>query len=344
MRHCWIAAVSLCLTGGTLVRADAPSEATELLRNPGFTVADGATLPEHWSAWEPLATDAACTIRGGADGLAIDAPGRPFAVGGIWQEVEGITAGSAYAITVDCTAAGLVSPMRSILIRVLWLREGRPVHPAGQYVRGPSLDGDLLRFDDVLVAPEEADGARVSVELKWPQGGRVVVRRASMKPSDPPQPRKVKIGTVHMRPRGSTPEKNLELFCERIDEAGRLGLDIVCLPEAITQIGTTQNAAELAEPIPGPTSKRLGEAARRNRVWVVACYSERDGEHVYNTAVLIDRASWPASIARFTCRARNGTRGLHPAPTTPSSRRNSAPWPSRYATPGSSPRCRQSTP
>jgi predicted amidohydrolase len=94
---------------------------------------------------------------------------------------------------------------------------------------------------------------------------------------------------VFLRPRGSTPEKNLELFCEQIDAAGELRLDIVCLGEAITLVGTTRKIDEVAEPIPGPATDRLAAAAKKNGLWVVAGLSEREGRRVYNTAVLLDR-------------------------------------------------------
>jgi len=99
----------------------------------------------------------------------------------------------------------------------------------------------------------------------------------------------VKIGTVYLRPRNSTPEKNLDVFCEQVDAAGRLGLDVVCLPEAITVVGTSQSGVQVAEPIPGPSTQRLGKAAKRNGLWVVAGLYERDDDRIYNTAVLLDR-------------------------------------------------------
>ena len=156
-------------------------------------------------------------------------------------------------------------------------------------LRGPAAEGDGLRFHDVLVAPKEADGARLSLEVKWPQGGSVCWRQVSARRTAPPPPRKVKIGTVYLRPNNSTPQKNLDLFCRQIDEAGRLKLDVVCLSEAITVVGTGQNESTVAEPIPGPASERLGQAAKRSRVWVVAGLTERDGKNIYNTAVLLDR-------------------------------------------------------
>jgi predicted amidohydrolase len=156
-------------------------------------------------------------------------------------------------------------------------------------VRGPAGAKGVLAFHDVLVAPKEADGAKLSLEVKWPQGGAALWRAVSVRRTTPPPPRKVKIGTVYLRPKNSTPEKNLDLFCRQIDEAGRLKLDVVCLSEAITLVGTPQNAVQVAEPILGPACQRLAQAAKRNRVWVVAGLMERDGKTVYNTAVLLDR-------------------------------------------------------
>ena len=86
-------------------------------------------------------------------------------------------------------------------------------------------------------------------------------KRVCVRPAAPRPPRKVKIGTVYLRPKESTPQRNLKLFCGQIDAAGKLGLDIVCLPEAITVVGTGHSGPQLAERIPGPSTER----ARRGR-------------------------------------------------------------------------------
>jgi len=65
--------------------------------------------------------------------------------------------------------------------------------------------------------------------------------------------------------------------------------DIVCFPEEITLAGSGKGHAEVSEPIPGPTTKRLGELARRLHAYVVAGINEREGEVLYNSAVLIGR-------------------------------------------------------
>jgi len=174
-------------------------------------------------------------------------------------------------------------------VRVIWMKGNRPTHPAGMLVRGPIVEGSLASFDDVLVAPDEADGVRLSLEVKWPRGGSVFWKEISVRQAPAPGPRKVKVGTVYLRPKNSTPEKNLKLWCDQVDAAGKLGLDIVCLGETITAVGTSAVLQERAHSIPGSISDKLAEAAKRNNIWVVASLNERVGDVVYNTAVLLDR-------------------------------------------------------
>ena len=64
--------------------------------------------------------------------------------------------------------------------------------------------------------------------------------------------------------------------------------------------GRTPRLQDVAEPIPGPATKRLGEAAQKNKIWVVAGLTERVGDIVYNTAVLLDRQGRVAGKYRKT--------------------------------------------
>jgi len=261
----------------------------ELLVNPNFAIPGEDDLPFGWRKWEPIWKDASCNIKSIAEGLLMEAPGKPFAVGGILQDVKGIKGGEAYSIVINCRIQDIKYPYLSILAEVKWFCNGRLIHPAGDLVRGPIVHENMVKFDDTIVAPGNADSAQLSLDLKWPQGGSVIWENASIKPASVPLPRKVKVGTVFLRPSGSTPENNLKLFCQKIDEAGKLGLDIVCLGEAITMVGTSATVKDCAEKIPGPATEKLGDAAKRNHIWVVAGLTELDGNIVYNTAVLLDR-------------------------------------------------------
>jgi predicted amidohydrolase len=260
-----------------------------LLTNGDFSSAGEGDLPAGWAAWRPLLTQAACTVRQTLGGLKVASGREPFGVGGAAQSVRGIRGGQAYRVQVQAELSGIASPLRSVMVRLNWTRGGKPLTPHGWMVRGPVVKGATAVFDDVFVAHSDADGADLRLEVKWPQGGAVLWQRAVMVPCEAPAPQKVRLGAVYLKPQNSTPEKNLDLWCKQIDTAGKLHLDAICLGEEICAVGTTKGPRELAEPVPGPITERLGAAAKRNKLYVVATLSERDGERVYNTAVLLDR-------------------------------------------------------
>jgi len=89
------------------------------------------------------------------------------------------------------------------------------------------------------------------------------------------------------------PEKNLERAVDKLHQAAAKGAQIVCLPELFqTQYFCQREDAslfDLAEPIPGPSTKRLADTARILRITLIASVFEKRAPGVYhNTAVLID--------------------------------------------------------
>jgi len=114
--------------------------------------------------------------------------------------------------------------------------------------------------------------------------------------------RKYKVGLVQMR-MGAEPEANFASAVERIREASRLGANIVCLPELFrTQYFCQREDLrlfDLAEPIPGPSTERLSEVAREERVVVIASLFERRTAGLYhNTAVTLDADGTIAGVYR----------------------------------------------
>src|ERR1700733_3416581 len=100
------------------------------------------------------------------------------------------------------------------------------------------------------------------------------------------------IGLVQMR---CAPDAtaNLAKAEAAIAEAAKKGAQIVCLPELFTGPYFCQredvSLFDLAEPIPGPSSERLGAAARANDVIVGGSLFERRMAGVYhNTATVHD--------------------------------------------------------
>jgi len=101
-----------------------------------------------------------------------------------------------------------------------------------------------------------------------------------------------RIGLVQMAC-AADPAENLARAVSKVEEAARLGADVVCLPELFRSRYFCQKedpaAFDLAESVPGPTTDRLGEAARRAGVAVIAPVFERRAAGVYhNSAAVID--------------------------------------------------------
>jgi N-carbamoylputrescine amidase len=114
--------------------------------------------------------------------------------------------------------------------------------------------------------------------------------------------RKYVVGLVQMR-MGADPEANFASAVARIHEAARLGANIVCLPELFrTQYFCQREDLrlfDLAEPIPGPSTNKLAEVARKARVAIVASLFERRAPGLYhNTAVTLNADGAIASVYR----------------------------------------------
>jgi N-carbamoylputrescine amidase len=100
------------------------------------------------------------------------------------------------------------------------------------------------------------------------------------------------VGLVQMHCRDE-PEANLERAVTRVRQAADAGAQIVCLPELFRSPYFCQREDpalfDLAEPIPGPSTERLGQVARETNTVVIGSLFERRAPGVYhNTAVVLD--------------------------------------------------------
>jgi len=103
---------------------------------------------------------------------------------------------------------------------------------------------------------------------------------------------KFRLGLLQM---SATPDPatNLDRALARLAEAAKKGAQIVCLPELFqTQYFCQREDAalfDLAEPIPGPATAKLAEAAKQLRVVIIGSLFEKRAPGLYhNTAVMID--------------------------------------------------------
>jgi len=109
-------------------------------------------------------------------------------------------------------------------------------------------------------------------------------------PNEPPG--KVNVALVQTRCVESK-RANVEKAVVKIREAASAGANVVCLPELFAGLYPCQREDhrqfDQAEPIPGPITDSLAQAARQHGVVVVASVFERRDAGVYhNTAVVLD--------------------------------------------------------
>jgi predicted amidohydrolase len=99
------------------------------------------------------------------------------------------------------------------------------------------------------------------------------------------------LGMVQMRVIPGAKQRNLAHAADCIARAAAGGAEVVLLPEALPLGWTDPSARAEADAIPEGTScVGLREAARKHGVWVCAGLIEREGNQIYNAAVLIDAA------------------------------------------------------
>lgn len=241
--------------------------------------------------------------RKGVGALVISADGHEGRHG--WfQKSFPVTGGKHYRFHAARRVTRVAVPRRSALARVVWLDEkGKPVRadPPEGAAKGPlptaepeyPLDGttDARGWTDVsgtYRAPSKATQAVVELHLLLAPRGRIEWCDASLTECPAPAPRKVRLASVHHVPRGGkTPMDNCKQFEPLIADAARQKADLVVLGETVTYVGLGKSFADVAEPVPGPSTRYFGELAKKHRLHVVVGLVERGGHALYNVAVLI---------------------------------------------------------
>ena len=97
----------------------------------------------------------------------------------------------------------------------------------------------------------------------------------------------MKIGFFQFAPVFGDVEKNRLRMVEAVDQSDA---ELLVIPELSTSgyfFSSTEQVARMAEPIPGPTTEALAAAASRTGCTVVAGMPERDGDVLYNSAVVV---------------------------------------------------------
>ncbi|MCL5745654.1 MAG: carbon-nitrogen hydrolase family protein [Acidobacteria bacterium] len=258
--------------------------------------AEAGAPPSGWAAWSARPEIAPHTFvdqRQGRDpggSLAISGNGNPAAYGGWEYLLRGVEGDAWYRFTAWYRAAAVPAESWQVVARLDWRSKDGKRAGYPDYVYHARRDGAWTRL--TLDAPAPPDAAAVKLELylaNAPQG-TVWWDDISLEQIPAPAPRNVTVAAINLMPeRTGSAAESVRQFLEAVNRAVPGKTDVILLPEGITVVGTGKSYVEVSEPVPGPTTERLGELARKRHSYVIAGIYERDGVAVYNTAVLLDR-------------------------------------------------------
>ncbi|HEX2970383.1 MAG TPA: carbon-nitrogen hydrolase family protein [Bacteroidales bacterium] len=300
-----------------------PLRSQNLVPNNSFEIQKG-NLPDGWSEMYPRAeiapefsTDNSVS-HSGKHSAKISAKGSIGTYGYLQTSFTGIESGSSkirdiitladsdflgtnnYVISGYFRTSTEVNPEKNIRIKITWLDKNSN-ELLTEFISDITTEKGWHRFTGLRAAPLNAAGMNIRLILQWAGSGSVWWDDLHVEKAPASLQRHVVIATASSWPNyPSTTEKNLKFYSEMISEAGNKGADIICLGEGITTVSTGKSYSDAAEPVPGPTTKILGDAARKAGIYVVAGIYEREGSLIYNTAVLLDRKGEVAGRYRKT--------------------------------------------
>jgi predicted amidohydrolase len=268
---------------------------------------DAAKSPDGWTPGAPRDE-----IK---PGFSFDAKGGPTGKGslvitadkrdgqhGWWEKSFPITGGKFYQFHAMRKTESVAVPRYSAVARVLWRDDkGKPVRAdspddnlANLPTAEPEYPADVkevkgwMEVAGLYRAPSKATQAVVELQLRWAPGGRIEWADANFAKASPPAPRKVRLAAVHYIPKGGkSPLDNCKQFEPFIADAAKQKADLVVLGETITYVNMRKSFADVAEPIPGPSTEYFCALAKKHQIYIVVGLVERDGNLIYNVAVLI---------------------------------------------------------
>lgn len=283
-----IARVVILTAAAAVVSAHDATASDELIP------ADGSC----WTQFAPRASNApAGQLRKKDAGytLTLTSGGKRYGYGGWRCRLAQIQPEHHYRVRAQFVPSGLQNSTalrESVGVQIRWRGDfGEAVGPTYIWQTHERQPG-VLEFDRIVQAPPKTKAVELELVLQWTPSGQVEWRSISFQPTAAPAPRKVRVATVWLRPsRSKTGADSVQRFSEYIEQfAPQEHPDVILLGEMINRVGVAGEPDTQAEPIPGPTTERLAEQARRHKTWIAFSIVERDGSDLFNTGVLIDRS------------------------------------------------------
>ncbi len=258
----------------------------------------------------------------GRGGLVIRHDDREH-LDGAWMKTFEVAGDCHYRITAHSRTSSVTNARAHTYVELLFhdanggLVQDKQIGVKSRPFYPPAAHADhsgWTKFTGIYRAPADATYATIKLHLRWEPGGSAEWGDISLIKTGPRPPRKVRLAVANYRPRGGkTARDNLVQLRPHVARAAELNADLVVLGECITSVGTSLSAANVAEPIPGPSTDYLGRLAKEHELYIVTSLNERAGHLIYNSAVLLSPEGKLVGKYRKVCLARGGYRkGIAP--------------------------------
>jgi predicted amidohydrolase len=252
--------------------------------------------PAEIKPWAPHPSAAPVTERSG-DRLTIAANGTRTCSGGWQLHYPGVMPGQRYVLAVEVRHDGIEHPRDVLEAIAIWgdpaANEARP-GVSWEYLRPEGSWDSPIRFVLDTVAPEDARDLTLRLTFRWSARGRSVwslpeIRLGSAPAARPVSSVKVCVVTgdapSRRRSFGSIQE-NVDFYLALCEAASRRNPHLIVLPEIALQWRIPGNVLDVAVPAPGPETEPFAALARRCGLHLLLGLLERDGDAVFNSAVL----------------------------------------------------------
>ena len=150
------------------------------------------------------------------------------------------------------------------------------------------VNPDTKKIYRRLDLPENIGYVQIELGLKNCADADVTWENITLRAVEKAPARNVKIATTYMIP-GASPEKNLERMLDVIDKAGKDNPDVILLSENLYESRTGIPLNQIAQPVPGLMTDKIGEYAKKYNVYIIWTMNEKEGDVIYNTAVILGR-------------------------------------------------------
>src|SRR5690348_7918890 len=100
----------------------------------------------------------------------------------------------------------------------------------------------------------------------------------------------MRVAVAQVEPKLGEKEHNLAMCFARLEEAAAQEAELVVLPECAVpgyMFDSAEEALPYAEEIPGPTTEAFERECARLQVHAITGMLERDGDTLYNAAILV---------------------------------------------------------